>query len=83
MADEATIRLARVDSRAATLSGWFDTGAMVKIMLEKTFKLVGCVWEQNTITHTKLPSKRMYEIPFIKEMNSGRIRSRAENRSEK
>ena len=26
----------------------------------------------------KLPSKRMSEIPFIKKMNSGRIRSRAD-----
>ena len=65
------------------MSGWFDTGAMVKIIFEKTSKLVGCVWEQNTIPHTKPPSKRMSEIAFIKKMNSGRIRSRAENGSEK
>ena len=65
------------------LSGWFDTGAMVKIILEKTLKLVGSIWEHDTIPHTKLPSKRMSEIPFITKMNSGRIRSRAENRSEK
>lgn len=44
---------------------------------------MGCVWEQNTIPHTKLPSKRMSEITFIKKMNSGRIRSRVENRCEK
>ena len=31
----------------------------------------------------KLPSKRRSEFLFIKKMNSGRIRSRAENRSEK
>ena len=31
----------------------------------------------------KLPSKRMSEIPFIKKMNSNRIRFRAENRSKR
>ena len=71
-----------VGSCGATLSGWFDTGAL-KIILEKTLKFVGCVWEQNTIPHTKPRSKRISEITFIKKMNSGRIRSRAENRSEK
>ena len=75
--------LAQVGSRGATLSGWFDTSTMVKIILEKTSKLAGCVWEQNTIPDTKLPLKGMSEILFIKKMNSGRIRFRTENRSEK
>ena len=80
---KVTTCLAQVGSRGATLSGWFNTSVMVKIILEKTLKLVGRVWEQNTIPHTKLPSKGMSEILFIKKMNLGRIRFRAENRSEK
>ena len=51
--------------------------------VQKILQLVGCVREQNTIPHTKLPSKGMSEIPFIKKTNSGRIRFRAEKRSKK
>ena len=50
--------------------------------VQKILKLEGCVRKQNTIPHTKLSSKRMSEIPFIKKTNSGRIRFRAENRTE-
>ena len=60
-----------------------EIGVDVEDHVQEILKLVGCVREQNTIPHTKLPSKRMSEIPFIKKMNSGRIRSRADNRSEK
>ena len=81
--DKVTTCLAQVGSHGAILSDWFDTINDVEDHVQKILKLVGCVREQYTISHTELPSKRMSEILFIKKMNSGRIRSRAENRSEK
>ena len=76
--------LTQVSRRGVMLSGWFDTGATVKFVLQEYFQYYWDVFENKT-QHPirKLPSKRMSEIPFIKKMNSGRIRSRAESRSKK
>ena len=68
---KVTTCLAQVGRRGEILPDWFDTSNDVEDHVQKILRLVGCVWEQYTISHTKLPSKRMSEIPFIKKDEFG------------